>query len=158
MDLEQEAVSLCKVSEGLGDGDKRTPLLEPYICPAGVPTIGYGTTRYPDGRRVTMEDPPITEECAEELLQHELRESAKAVDRLITVKLPRWARAALIDFTYNLGAGALKASTMRSRINRGDPRAWEELRKWVFGGGRRLPGLVVRRAREQQLWNTGSFV
>ena len=65
------AVELCKHFEGLK--------LKPYICPAGVPTVGYGSTFYEDGRRVSMDDPAITQQRAEELLRRELRNCASSV-------------------------------------------------------------------------------
>ena len=122
----------------------------PYLCPAGVPTIGYGATRYENGVRVTLQDPPITRERAEQLLQWELRSQClPSVLRLCPgIDTPE-RLAAILDFTFNLGAGRLQASTLRRRINAGQ---WDgvpdELRKWVNGGGRRLPGLVARRDAE----------
>jgi lysozyme len=124
--------------------------LTPYLCPAGVPTVGVGATYYEDGTRVQLTDPPITRERAEALLQWHVK----------TVYLPAVLRlcpgidnpnrlAALIDFTFNLGAGNLKASTLRKRVNAGD---WEsvpaELMKWNKAGGRVLPGLTIRRKTE----------
>lgn len=124
--------------------------LRPYLCSAGVPTIGYGATFYEDGTRVTLADPAITAERAEQLLQYHVR----------TVFLPAVLRAcpgadtpqrlaALIDFAFNLGSGNLQASTLRRRVNAGQwDRVPAELRKWVKGGGRVLKGLVTRRAAE----------
>lgn len=118
-----------------------------------MPTIGYGATYYEDGQRVRLTDPLITRERAEQLLEWMVR----------TVYLPSVAQlcpgadepgrvAALIDFTFNLGAGQLRASTLRRKVNAGD---WEavpaELRKWVRGGGRPLRGLVLRREAEIRL-------
>lgn len=124
--------------------------LKPYLCPAGVPTIGYGATYYQDGSRVTLADPPITRTQAETLLLWMLRTVyAPQVRRLCpnVSSVPR--QAALIDFTFNLGASALKNSTLRRRIN---AERWDdvptELRKWVRGGGRILNGLVRRREAE----------
>lgn len=124
--------------------------LRPYLCPAGVPTIGYGATYYEDGTRVTLFDPAITAERAELLL----------VWMIQTVYLPAVMRlcpgidcpnrlAAIIDFTFNLGESNLRNSTMRRKINAQD---WDavptELRKWVRAGGRVLKGLVLRREAE----------
>lgn len=146
------AAKLCRQFEGIEDGDKRKPCLQPYLCPAGVWTIGIGTTRI-GGRRVTKDWPEaITEAEAEEYLQAELAESDSAVSRLITVPLTIGQRAALIDFTYNLGAGALQASTLRAMINRRDPKAVEQFSRWVLAGGIKLPGLVRRRAAEAALY------
>ncbi|MEY4346332.1 MAG: hypothetical protein RL032_2164 [Pseudomonadota bacterium] len=126
---------------------------KPYMCPTGVPTIGFGATYYEDGTRVTLTDPAITRERSETLLLWHVR----------TVYLPQVLRlcpgldhpdrlAALIDFTYNLGGSALKGSTLRKRINSGD---WDavpgELRKWDKAGGRVLRGLTIRREAEAAL-------
>lgn len=142
MDPVEVAAALCRRFEGL--------YLRPYLCPAGVPTIGYGATFYEDGRAVRLTDPPITRERAEELLLWMVRKVyLPAVLRLCPGVREAGRLAALIDFTFNLGAGRLKGSTLRRRVNEGD---WEavpaELRKWVRGGGRPLKGLVLRREAE----------
>lgn len=126
-----------------------------YLCPAGVPTIGFGSTRYADGRQVWLGDPPITREQAEELLELQLRrEYLPAVLRLCPgLAAHPNALNAIIDFAYNLGAGRLQTSTLRRCINRGDwGGAKEQLGKWVRGGGRILPGLVARRKAEAALF------
>lgn len=126
---------------------------KPYLCPAGVPTIGYGSTYYEDGTRVTLIDAPIDRERAEALLLWAVR----------TVYIPQVLRlcsgldhpdrlAALIDFTYNLGGTALKNSTLRRKVNAGE---WgtvpAELLKWNKAGGKALRGLTLRREVEAQL-------
>ena len=137
------AAALCRPFEGLR--------LKPYICPAGYPTIGYGTIYKPDGTKVTMEDAPITKETAEEWLLHELRHDylagvLKASPTLITN--PR-ALGAMADFAYNLGVARYRSSTLRRKIDVQDwDAAKEELMKWVRGGGKVLPGLVKRRTAE----------
>lgn len=127
--------------------------LRPYLCPAGVPTIGYGATYYEDGSRVTLADPSITGERAESLLLWMIHTKyLPAVIRLCPGIDEPHRLAAIIDFTFNLGAGSLQASTMRRRINAGQ---WDdvpdELRKWVKAGGRMLRGLVLRREAEAVL-------
>ncbi len=127
--------------------------LQTYLCPAGVPTIGYGATYYESGDAVTLHDLPITRDRAEALLLWMVRTRyLPAVLRLCPdVDNPK-RLAALIDFAFNLGAGNLKASTLRRRVNAGQ---WDqvpaELRKWVKGGGRALRGLVLRREAEVAL-------
>lgn len=124
----------------------------PYLCPAGVPTIGYGTTRYPNGCAVTLLDAPITKGTALLYLQHDLRIAAASVGKLCPVGMTEARRAALIDFAYNCGTGALRASTLRRRVNAGDwERAKLELMKWTKGGGHVLRGLVLRRRAESAL-------
>lgn len=126
--------------------------LRPYLCPAGVPTIGYGSTRYLDGTAVRLTDPPITRDHALVLAREQvLRDYLPAVVRLCAIDTPE-RLAAIVDFAYNLGTGALKASTLRRRINAG---RWgdvpAELRKWNKAGGRVLRGLTLRREAEAAL-------
>lgn len=141
------AAALCRVFEGL--------YLKPYMCPAAVPTIGYGTTRYENGVRVSLADPPITKERAEELLMWELRTACLPRVMKLCSNLEAWgpaAVAAIIDFTYNLGSGNLASSTLRKKIQADDiDGAKTELMKWVRGGGKVLPGLVRRRQAEVDL-------
>lgn len=127
--------------------------LRPYICPAGVPTIGLGSTRYLDGRPVRLTDSPITREHAYLLAREQiLRDYLPAVLKLCPGVDTEARAEALVDFAYNLGSGNLKASTLRRRVNAGDwPAAQRELRKWVRGGGKVLPGLVLRREAEAAL-------
>jgi lysozyme len=140
------AAALCRPFEGLR--------LQPYICPAGYPTIGYGTVWKPDGSKVTMEHPPISKETAEEWLVHELRHNylagvLKASPGLLA--RPR-ALGALTDFAYNLGVARYRASTLRKRVDAGDwEDAKEQLMLWTRGGGKVLPGLVRRRQAEAAL-------
>ena len=145
MDAVALAAALCRRFEGLH--------LAPYLCPAGVPTIGYGATFYEDGRRVSLKDAPITRERAEQLLQHQIRRQfLPAVIRLCPGADSRERAAALIDFAFNLGEGNLSASTLRRKVNAG---AWDEvppqLMRWVRAGGVVLRGLVRRREAEAQL-------
>jgi lysozyme len=138
----QIAAILCRKFEGL--------YLTPYICPAGVATVGFGATHYEDGRRVQLTDKPISRERAESLLVwHIERVYLPAVITLCPgVDTPE-RLAALVDFAFNLGAGNLRASTLRKRVNSG---AWDEvppeLMRWVKGGGKTLKGLVLRRQAE----------
>ena len=124
--------------------------LRPYLCPAGVPSVGLGSTRYLDGQPVRATDPPVTREHAYALAIEQLRrEYLPAVLRLCPGIDSYDRLAGVLSFTYNVGVGALRASTLRRRINAGDwPGAQVEMRKWCFAGGRRLPGLVKRRAIE----------
>lgn len=142
----QVAAALCRRFEGC--------YLRPYLCPAGVPTIGYGATYYEDGRRVTLADAPITRARAESLLLWMVRTRyLPAVLKLCPGLAEPGRLAALIDFTFNLGAGALRGSTLRKRVNAG---RWNdvpaELRKWDKAGGRRLRGLTRRREAEVTVW------
>ena len=129
--------------------------LKPYLCPAGIATIGYGSTRYPNGRRVTMQDEPISEEKAEVFLYYIVTRITYSIYKLCPILLieDRGKQASIIDFAYNLGTGNLKASTLRRRINEGNwDEAAHELRKWIYGGGRRLRGLIIRRNVEARFF------
>lgn len=124
--------------------------LRPYLCPAGVPSVGLGSTRYLDGRPVRLTDPPITREHAYALAVEQLRrEYLPAVLRLCPGIEGYDRLAGVLSWVYNCGVDALMASTLRRRINAGDwPGAQVEMRRWIRGGGRILPGLVTRRAIE----------
>ena len=139
------AAALARRFEGL--------YLAPYLCPAGVPTIGYGATHYLDGRGVQLTDAPISRETAERLLMAQVRTVyLPAVLRLCPGADSPERLAALVDFAFNLGASRLRASTLRKRVNAG---AWGavpgELRRWTMAGGRVLRGLALRREAEVAL-------
>lgn len=141
----QIAAAICKQFEGFRS--------KPYRCPANVPTIGFGSTAYENGKRVRMSDPPIDRTRATDMLYHELKRCEVATLRYC----PGLAgddnkRAAIVDFVYNLGPGRLQTSTLRRKINQQDwSAAKRELMKWVRGGGKVLPGLVKRRMVEAGL-------
>lgn len=137
---------LCKKFEGFRS--------KPYLCPAGVPTIGYGATYYTDGRKVQLTDPPISKEAAEELLRVELMHTYfPGVIRLCPSLITHPARlAAIADFAFNLGVGRLQTSTLRRKVNAEDwGAAKEQLMRWTKAGGRVLPGLLRRRQAESNL-------
>lgn len=143
-----QAIELAKRFEGFHRVPKHDPnRAYPYICPAGYPTIGYGHLCDP-------KHPPITKGEAEAYLAQDLKVALAATLRYCPVLAtePENRLAAIVDFTFNLGAGRLQTSTLRRRINERD---WEaaarELRRWVYGGGRPLPGLVARREAEAHL-------
>ena len=122
----------------------------PYICPAGFWTIGYGHFCDP-------KHPPITEAEAEAYLARDLQTALAATLRYCPVQAtePESRIAAIVDFTFNLGAGRLQTSTLRRRINQRDwGAAATELRRWVYGGGKVLPGLFARREAEISLLDT----
>lgn len=151
----------------------------PYICPAGVPTIGYGATFYEDGRKVTMKDPAITKERALVLLKFHMTHFSTTVDSYVTDAVSQTQFDSLVDFAFNAGLGALKSSTLLKKVNANpnDPTIGAEFAKWVYGGDgshngvdddgdglideagekQRLKGLVNRRAGEAKLYSTGQY-
>ncbi|CAO3358561.1 glycoside hydrolase family protein [Azospirillum palustre] len=146
------AVALVKHFEGL--------YLKAYLCPAGVPTIGYGHT---DGVRLGQ---TITEAQADAFLAADLAEAAADVDRYVKVPLTDDQRGALASFVFNLGPGNLASSTLLRKLNVGDAAgAAAEFGQWVKATvkdpetgekvKKTLPGLVSRRAAEQALFSGG---
>lgn len=144
--INKAGLDLVKQYEGL-----RTTA---YLCPANVPTIGYGSTtgltRADVGRK------KITAAQAETLLRADLVRFETAVSKLVKVTLTDNQFAALVSWTFNLGEGNLAKSTLLKRINAKAPiadieRSWMQ---WVNAGGKRLQGLVRRRQTEVALWKT----
>lgn len=122
--------------------------LKAYFCPAGVLTCGYGSTG-PDIKPSTV----WTKDQAEQRMARDAAVHTSAAAKLCPpIAGSPDALSAIADFSYNLGATRLKASTLRRKINAGDfAGARQELGKWVRGGGKVLPGLVIRRAAEAAL-------
>lgn len=89
----------------------------PYYDIAGVPTIGYGATYYQDGRKVTMKDAPITNECALDLKEFHIEETEKVVRKYVKSNINQNQFDALVSWVYNLGEGNLKTSTLLKKIN-----------------------------------------
>lgn len=151
MKLSDEGVRLIKSFEGYltkqADGSCTA-----YLCPARVPTIGWGCTEGVKlGMRWTMEE-------AEAGLRRELAKFETVVNKHVTVDLNQNEFDALVSFAYNVGEGGRKKvgfsnSTLLKKLNRGDRNgAANEFHKWKRGGGRVLRGLVSRRAREAALF------
>lgn len=136
----KEGLELIKVSEGFSS--------EPYLCPGGVWTIGYGTTR-----GVNKNSEPISKEFATELMVRDLIDFEMDVMRLVKVPLTQNQFDALVSFIYNIGTTAFGKSTLLRKLNKGDYDAVPtELLKWVWAGKRKLKGLVARRTAEGALW------
>jgi lysozyme len=137
------AASLCKQYEGFRS--------KPYLCPAGVATIGYGSTYYSDGRKVTLQDPPMDEPAASALLMYELQHTylPGTLRNCPILATDNKRLNAVVDFCYNLGIGRLQTSTLKRKINTQDwEGAKEELKKWNKAGGKVLAGLDKRRKSE----------
>lgn len=135
------AIALIQRFEGLR--------LAAYRCPAGVWTIGWGHT---DG---VGEGDSVTRAEADALLRRDVGRLAARVRELTRPReLTANQMAALVSFSYNVGAGNFGRSTLRRMIlaNPDDPRIAAEFARWRFAGGRELPGLVARRAAEAELY------
>lgn len=123
----------------------------PYLCPAGYLTVGYGHV-VKDGDNFQA---PVTEEEATTILAADVATAERTVLRLIAVPLTDGQFAALVSFTFNLGAGALQRSTLRRKVNREDHEdVPAEFMRWVWAGGKRLNGLIRRRQDEAALYRS----
>jgi GH24 family phage-related lysozyme (muramidase) len=124
-------------------------ILEAYKDAVGVLTIGYGHTQ-----GVTWEQ-RITQKEAEEFLKEDLNYFENSVSELVKVPLSDNQFAALVSFTFNVGAGALTSSTLLRLLNSGDYQgASNQFQQWIYGDGKVLAGLVRRRTAERDLFLT----
>lgn len=140
MELCKKAIELAKLFESFR--------AKTYICPAGKLTIGWGHTHN------VRPGQTVTETEAEAMLADDMREACGAVDRLVKVPLTTGQYGALVDFVFNVGVGAFQKSTLLKVLNAGDYDAVpHELLRWTHGGGVELPGLIVRRQAEVDLWD-----
>jgi len=129
---------------------------EPYLDAVGVPTIGIGFTHYPDGTPVELYDDAITKEEALQILDELLDKYEAAVNEFVTSEITQNQFDALVSFTYNLGIGALKSSTLLKKINANpnDEIIPYEFKRWVYADGKKLKGLVRRRTQEAKLYES----
>lgn len=139
MKTSQRGIELIKKHEGLR--------LAAYLCPAGVPTIGYGHTKWVRLGQV------ITEAEAEQFLIEDLKTSEKEIDSH-NLRLNQNQFDALVSFVFNVGAGNFRSSTLlkRVRLNPNHPDIENQFKRWVYAKGRVLPGLVKRRNDEAKLY------
>jgi len=142
MRISQTGIDLIKQFEGFRS--------KAYICPAGVLTIGYGST----GKHV-QPGMSINTAYGEKLLREDVSRFESAVNRLVTVPMSQGQFDALVSFAFNVGEGALAKSTLLRKLNAGDyAGAAHEFKRWNRGGGRVLAGLVRRREAEAKLFNS----
>ena len=145
MKTSDKGLALIKSFEGFS--------AKPYLCPAGVPTIGYGATYYPDGKKVTMRDKPVSEADATAMLRSMLVQYENGVERYVQVPITQGQFDALVSFAYNLGLAALKGSTLLRLVNeRNYVGAAAQFSRWNKAGGKVLPGLTRRREAERKLF------
>ena len=145
MKVNSAGIQLIKTFEGC--------LLNAYLCPAKVWTIGYGSTHYLNGTPVKQGD-KITQKEAETLLSDTLNEFSHNVSKLIKSNLNDNQFSALVSFAFNLGVGNLSKSTLLKKvnINPNDATIGIEFMKWNKAGGKVLNGLTKRRKAESDLY------
>ena len=147
MQIHQKGLYLIKSFEGCK--------LKAYKCPAGIVTIGFGSTFYPNKSPIKITDKLNSIQDAEDLLLVTLEDFEKNVSALFfNVTLNQNQFDALVSFAFNLGMGALAKSTLfkKIKVNPNDPTIEIEFNKWVNAGGKKLPGLVRRRKAESKLY------
>jgi len=139
MNISQEGLSLIKKFEGCE--------LEAYKCAAGVLTIGYGSTKG------VKEGDTITQEEADNLLLHEMKEYESYINDNVTVDLKQNQFDALVSWVFNLGPANLKASTMLKVLNNKEyDDVPAQIKRWNKAGGKVLQGLIRRREAEALLF------
>jgi lysozyme len=160
LQISPDAAALIKKFEGFYN--------KAYLCPAGVPTIGWGTVVYPDGTKVKIGD-VCTVVQANDYLLYEVQEKAKEVAHLLHgVTFTQHQFDALVSFAYNLGVHALKESTLlkKALVNPNDTTIYKyeqdkqgmaianscEFLRWVKAGGKTYRGLILRRTAEADLY------
>lgn len=126
--------------------------LKAYDDGVGVWTIGYGTTKYPNGIRVKKGD-TCTLEQAKAYMQNDLKAFERTVNDAVNVSINQNQFDALVSLAYNIGATAFKNSTLVKRLNEGNYNAAaNQFNVWVNAGGKHMQGLVNRRAAERTLF------
>lgn len=138
-------LNLIKKYEGLR--------LSSYLCPASVVTIGYGSTRYPNGKKVLLGEKLASEKEATQLLLATLSPYEDAVNKHLP-NINQCQFDALVCFAYNVGTGALIKSTLlkKAKANNADPSILDEFLRWNKAGGKVLAGLTNRRREEANLY------
>lgn len=146
MRVDNKGLDLIKQFEGFSG--------KAYLDSIGVPTIGYGFTYYPNGKRVTMNDNHISEEHATTLLAEIIKPYEIGVDSMTRDDITQNQFNALVSFAYNLGLKNLQGSTLLKKVNRNpnDKTIKDEFLKWVNAGGKKLQGLVNRRNKEAEVY------
>jgi lysozyme len=162
-EVNDATVDLIKRFEGIPDGDPSTVNLDPYLDPIGIWTIGWGHAisqgntflRGPANRQLAFSLFPggISIDQAVAMLRTDLMDTGKDVLNVVTVDLEDNQYGALVSFTFNLGLGNLRKSTLLRLLNDGDfNAAADEFPKWNRAGGKVMKGLTLRRNAEQALF------
>lgn len=162
----KQAVELIKSFEGIPDGDQTTVKLDPYLCPAGYWTIGWGhVVLDPRGKQIkgaenkalarSVYPGGITKSEAAVLLAEDVRRFSSGVERLIKVAISDAKFCALVSFAFNVGIGALERSTLLWLVNEGAfAQVPTQFLRWTKAGGKELAGLKRRREAEVRLWQS----
>lgn len=135
--INEKGLAIIKDSESLR--------LKRYKCPAGYWTIGWGH------RDDTLLK--INEAQAEEFLKEDVEGAEEDVDMLVEVPITDDQFSSLVSFVFNIGGTAFSKSTLLRKLNTGDYEgAADEFPKWVYAKGKKLNGLIIRRAKERSLF------
>ena len=128
---------------------------KPYLCPSQKATIGFGSTYYPDGKKVTLQDKEITEEKAFEILEYIAnKDLGSNINKVVKVPLNQNQFDALVSFAYNIGNGNFDSSTLLRWLNQGNYKeASIQLLRWNKSKGIVLNGLTKRRKAEKALFD-----
>jgi len=128
--------------------------LKPYLCSAKIPTIGYGNTYYPDGKRVTLLDKEITKQQAFDMFKTIADKFAGKVSKLVTSPLNQNQFNALVSLAYNIGMGNFQSSTLLKLVNKNhdDILIGLEFKKWNKVNKKVVAGLTRRRNYEADIY------
>ncbi len=146
MKLDDNGYKLIQGFEGLS--------LVPYKCSAGVATIGWGATFYPSGKKVTMQDTPISLATAKWMFKETVDKFATDVDKMIKANINQNQFNAIVSLAYNIGlAGLAKSSLLRKvNVNPSDATIRNSFLVWNKAGGKVVNGLTKRRTIEAKLY------
>lgn len=145
--VSQNGLNIIKKFEGC--------VLHAYLDKVGVPTIGYGTTYYPNGKKVSINDPGITIDQATSYLEYNVNKVCiPLINNHVKVDLNQNQVDALCSFIYNEGSGGFTGSHLLVEVNASA--SYDiitiEFNKWVYANHKVLPDLIVRRAQEAKLY------
>ena len=145
MKTSKTGIDFIKAFEGLS--------LKPYLCSAGKPTIGYGSTFYPDGRKVAMSDTAITVQQAESLLADTLKPFERKVNLKIKVPVNQNQFDALVSHTFNTGGSDTLFNLVNQRADISLIEDWWTTR-YITANKKPLAGLIRRRWAEFELYKS----
>lgn len=148
MKLDENGYKLIQGFEGLS--------LKPYLCSAKVPTIAYGSTFYPSGKKVTMQDAPINLATANWMLKETADKFAADVDKMIKANINQNQFNSIVSLAYNIGLGGLQKSSLLKKVNvnPSDATITNSFLIWNKAGGKINNGLTKRRTKEANLYFT----